>query len=54
MYAKEMCRNCYNYTHVNPKKRLQAVLKWKKKNPEYFRNYMRKRNKIKEENFRKK
>ena len=38
-FAKGMCASCYNYSKRDKDKSKGYVLKWKNKNPDYFKNY---------------
>ena len=38
IYAKCLCKYCYNHTKYGDKHK-EYVERWKKKNPDYFKNY---------------
>jgi len=44
IYAKNLCRYCYNYSKYSDKYKKYNE-KWREKNPNYFKEYYKKRNK---------
>lgn len=50
---KKLCESCHVYVHRDVEKTKQRVAAWAKKNTKYFRDYQRRKNNTKPENYQK-
>ena len=43
-YAKNLCKSCYKHINLNKEKHKESIRRWKQKNPNYFKEYYRRKN----------
>ena len=43
IYAKKLCKSCYNFSKRNYYKHNEYMKKWKENNPNYFKEYYRRK-----------